>query len=145
MKNMQKISESKFDNVIDGALNCLQNINNVKESNFELMNSNMSNNLLQNSINQNGDKIKENSFENDSFSILNSVYLPNESEIYPNNNFNASKFDDIFNSKMSSSIICKNNIQDKKMPNQSIILKNEIQEFELLNQNNVSQEQFLIP
>ena len=145
MKNMQKISESKFDNVIDGALNCLQNINNVKESNFELMKSNMSNNLLQNSINQNGDKIKENSFENDSFSILNSVYLPNESEIYPNNNFNASKFDDIFNSKMSSSIICNNNIQDKKMPNQSIILKNEIQEFELLNQNNVSQEQFLIP
>ena len=142
---MQHLSASKYDNVIDDSLKHLQNVNNIQESNFEIMKSNISNNFFQNKNNENQEEIKESSIENDSFSILNSVYLPNESEINPKNNFNSSKVDDIIvNSKISSSIIY-NNIKENQMPNQSILLKKEIEEFELLNQNNISQEQFLIP
>ena len=128
---MQNLSSSKYDNVIENAISNLQNINNIQESNFKLMESNISNNFSQSNIHGNQDGMKENSFDNESFSILNSVYLPNESEIN-NSNFNESKYDDIFNSKISNLNIC-NNIQENKIPNQSIILKNEFQEFELFN------------
>ena len=140
---MQNLSSSKYDNVIENAISNLQNINNIQESNFKLMESNISNNFSQSNIQGNQDGMKENSFDNESFSILNSVYLPNESEIN-NSNFNESKYDDIFNSKISNLNIC-NNIQENKIPNQSIILKNEFQEFELFNPKKISKEEFIIP
>ena len=47
---MQNLSSSKYDNVIENAISNLQNINNIQESNFKLMESNISNNFSQSNI-----------------------------------------------------------------------------------------------